>query len=116
MLCLYVKTFHNQWNEIKNPHPWPQEKSLEKLLAFPIMMYYTKDLPVVMLGETLIETTPLWPCTITCMGYFMTEGLVRNSELTNHHQPKEFEKGQREMPHVLPNFQNPPLWTPILAE
>ena len=37
---------------------------------------------------------------------------MRNSELTNHHQPEEFEKGQREMPHVLPNFQNPPLWNP----
>ena len=54
----------------------------------------------------------LWPCTVTCMSYFTTGGLVRNSELTNQHQPGEFEKGQREMPHVLPNFQNPPLWNP----
>ena len=54
----------------------------------------------------------LWPCTVTCVSYFMTGGLVRNSELTNQHQPREFEKGQREKPHVLPNFQNPPLWNP----
>ena len=27
---------------------------------------------------------------------------VRNTELTRHHQPEEFEKGQKEMPRVLP--------------
>ena len=30
------------------------------------------------------------------------EVLVRNTELTCHHQPEEFRKGQKETPHVLP--------------
>lgn len=34
--CLSVKTLHDQWNEIKNSHPFSQERSLEKLLAFPV--------------------------------------------------------------------------------
>lgn len=37
--CLSVKTLHIQGNEIKNPHPCSQEKSLEELLAFSIMIH-----------------------------------------------------------------------------
>ena len=33
-------------------------------------------------------------------------------ELTSHHQPEEFGKGQKETPHVLPTSQNPPRWNP----
>ena len=32
-------------------------------------------------------------------------------KLTSHHQPEEFGKGQKEMPHVLPTSQNPPHWS-----
>jgi len=35
-----------------------------------------------------------------------------NMELTSHHQPKAFGKGQKEMARVLPTSQNPPLWNP----
>ena len=38
------------------------------------------------------------------------EVLVRNMELTSHHQLEEFGKGQKETPHVLPASQNPPHW------
>ena len=44
------------------------------------------------------------------------EILVRNMELTNHHQMEENGKGQKERgdasQHVLPNSQNPPRWNP----
>ena len=37
-------------------------------------------------------------------------------ELTSHHQPEEFGKGQKERgdtsPYVLPTSQNPPRWNP----
>ena len=39
-----------------------------------------------------------------------------NSELTRHHRPEEFRKGQKERgdvsPYVLPTSQNPPRWNP----
>ena len=40
------------------------------------------------------------------------EVLVRNMELTSHHQPQEFGKGQPEMPKALPISHNPPCWNP----
>ena len=58
-----------------------------------------------LLGEATGWNCPRWPGTIVtiCMNYFMTKGgLVRNMELTSHHQLEEFRKGQKEMPHVLP--------------
>ena len=39
--------------------------------------------------------------------------LVRNRELTRHHQLEEFGKAQKDIiPNVLPTFQNPPRWNP----
>ena len=35
-----------------------------------------------------------------------------NMELTSHHQPESFGKGQKEMARVLPTSQNLPLWNP----
>ena len=42
------------------------------------------------------------------------EVLVRNMELTSHHQREreEHAKGQQETSHVLPTSQNPPRWNP----
>ena len=51
------------------------------------------------------------------MSYFMTGALVRNMELTSHHQQEEFRKGQQETgdasPYVLPK---PFLLEPVLVE
>ena len=33
-------------------------------------------------------------------------------ELTSYHELEEFRKNQKEAPHVLPTFQNPPRWNP----
>ena len=67
-----------------------------------------------LLGETLTETYPprLGTIVTICMSHLITGGLVRNMELTSHHQPEEFGKGQKETPHVLPTSQNPPRWNP----
>ena len=51
-------------------------------------------------GDTLAETAcpgqELFACVI-----LRQEVLDRNTELTSHHQPEEFWKGQKEMPRVL---------------
>ena len=50
------------------------------------------------------------------MSYFTTEALVRTTELTSHHQPEEFGKGQKERgdanPYILPTSQNISPWNP----
>ena len=69
-------------------------------------------------GEPLAETThpgqaPQLPC---AWGILQQEVLVRNAELTSHHQPEEFGKGQKERgdasSYVLPTSQNPSHWNP----
>ena len=66
-----------------------------------------------LLGETHWNHPP-WPGTIViiCMSYFMTGGLGKEHRVISHRQPEEFKKGQKEMSHVLPTFQNPPYWHP----
>lgn len=53
-------------------------------------------------GNTDPNSAP-WPgsTVTTCMSYFTTGGPVGNMELTSHHQPQKFSKGQKETPHVL---------------
>ena len=48
----------------------------------------------------------------SCMSYLSQQVLIRNTELTSHHQLEELGKGQKEIPHVLSPSQNLPWWNP----
>ena len=45
------------------------------------------------------------------MSYFLTGGPGKEHRISLH-QPEEFGKGQKEIPHVWPPPQNPSLWHP----
>ena len=89
------------------------------LPQFPRSILSTKSLRGELLGETLTETAcPGQAKTVTvCMSYFTTgDPGKEHQELTSHHWPEEYRKGQKERgdasPHVLPTSQNPPRWNP----
>ena len=54
-----------------------------------------------------------WSGTIVtiCMNHFRT-GSPGKEHRTSQHQQEAFQKGIKEMPHVLPISQNPPCWSP----
>ena len=66
-----------------------------------LMRNFQEDIPV--RGSTLTGNLPPWPGIVVtiCMSCILQqEVLVRNMELTSHHQLEEFGKGQKETPHV----------------
>ena len=62
--------------------------------------------------NTLTKTTHSGQAPVTTCSILWHEVLVRNTELTSHHQPEDSGKGWKETPCFLPTSQNSPHWHP----